>query len=640
MSSRTTTYTSSFGGYATLNLRIVENTNDAENTSSLDWSAWVDGNGYEFNRNNDFILSIDNNTIYHGDPGSVVDGVVFASGSVTVDHEADGTGSCFIFAEYVQPYGSSGTYDAVIGETYTLSATSGGGGISPVELNQTVVYTQPFGGGAILNLRIDETANSGTNTSLLAWKMWIDLTGYEFNYNNYVVLDIGGSRLYSQNPGSVVDGVVFASGTTSVKHDADGTGSVTVFAEYTQPYGTYGYYDVTINETLQLLSIMQKDQAPTVGPEGLSAIPYAIFANDICIHNTASTEIASKAVNPKLELSANTAGSLTMTLPITNAGYLVDRKSTVIRVYQYGRELWEGRILSESFDFWNNREITCEGELSYLHDSVLMPHAFSAVTPKEFLQYVINAHNSRVGMAKQFTMGRTYPSTSSLTVSADMDYNNAFDAISSILLDGIGGYIRVRKENGKRYLDYYESIADLPESSQTVKLGQNLLDLTRSYSIENYATRIIPLGKSLDTETVPGIKDRVTIESVTGSKYIEIPDAVRMYGVIEAVVEFSDIDDPNELYDKGLEHLLDLQDDMVSIDASAVDLSYADPSIEPIKILDIVGLESPAHSEEPLYFAVTKRTYTFDDPSSDKLTLGIEIKKSLSEYMSYYFKNN
>lgn len=635
MSSQSRTFTASFGGGGVLNVQIDEITNDLAGTSRLTWSAWVDSAGYEYNYNNHFVMTIDGTTVYDQNPGSVVDGIVFASGALEVAHDSDGTKTVSISAEYTQPYGTYGSYDVVINDSMALSPIAPPTGIK----TRTTDYTAPFGGGATLHLQIDEVANDSSGTTSFTWSTWVDMPGYEYNYNNYLVVKVDDAVLYSQNPGRVVSGVVFASGATSIKHDADGTKTVLIFAEYTQPYGTYGYYDVTISQTLQLLGTSSADQyAPP--PDGLSAAPYAIFANDICIYNSASTAIDKKAISPVLELSANTSGTLTMSLPIVNAGYGLDRKTTTIRVYQYGNELWEGRILREEYDFWNNRELTCEGELSYLHDSIVLPHVFDNVSISAFLTYVINAHNSRVSASKGFTVGNVYPANSSTVVSATVDYTDSFDVIQSVLIDGLGGYLRIRKENGLRYLDYYEFITELPESDQLVKLGVNLLDLSRTYSIEEYATRLIPLGKSLDTETIEGIKDRVTVESITGSRYVELPDAIRTYGVVEAVKEFSDVEDPQELYDLAMNDLLDRQDDMVSFDASAVDLSYADPTITPIRLLDVVGVESRVHSEEPLFFAVTKRTYTFDDPSSDKLTLGIEIKKSISSYLSYYFKNN
>lgn len=632
MSSQSRVFSVPFGGGATLNLSLDEVTNDLENTSRIVWRAWVELVGYEFNYNNYFVLQIDGNTIYDQNPGRVSHNAIFAQGSVDVPHEADGTKLMTVFAEYTQPYGESGYYDPQIDDSMELSRITGA-------TSRTLSYTAAFGYGATLHLQVDEVTNDTIGTSNLTWSVWVEMSGYAYNYNNYLVIKLDNETLYSQNPGAVVDGVVFARGSTSVKHDSDGDRSVLFVCRYTQPYGTYGYYDVTISEVIDLLSISSTDQyaAP---PGGLYAVPYAIFANDICIYNSASTAIDKKAISPKLELSANTSGTLTMTLPIVNAGYNLDRKTTIIRVFQYGNELWEGRILQEEYDFYNNRSLTCEGELSYLHDSVLEPYEFSSVTISDFLSHVITSHNSKVGYNKRFTLGNVYPSDSETVLSATIDYIDSFEAIQTVLIDGLGGYLRIRKENGYRYLDYYEFITDLPESDQPVKLGVNLLDLKRTYSIEEYATRLIPLGKSLDTETIEGVKDRVTVESITGTIYVDLPDAIKAYGVIEAIADFSEVEDPQELYDLAMNKLQDLQDDMVSIDASAVDLSYANPNITPIRLLDVVGVESRQHSEEPLYFAVTKRTYTFDNPSDDKLTLGIEIKKSLSSYMSYYFKNN
>lgn len=78
-----------------------------------------------------------------------------------------------------------------------------------------------------------------------------------------------------------------------------------------------------------------------------------------------------KVVNPKLTLEDSAAGSLEMTLPPTNAAYdTIVRMVTDISVKKNGEEVWAGRALSESRDFWNNRVLYCEGELAFFNDSV------------------------------------------------------------------------------------------------------------------------------------------------------------------------------------------------------------------------------------------------------------------------------
>lgn len=89
---------------------------------------------------------------------------------------------------------------------------------------------------------------------------------------------------------------------------------------------------------------------------------YSIYADGVCIYNDVFSLDNMKVVNPKLTLEDSAAGSLEMTLPPTNAAYdTIVRMVTDISVKKNGEEIWAGRALSESRDFWNNRVLYCEG---------------------------------------------------------------------------------------------------------------------------------------------------------------------------------------------------------------------------------------------------------------------------------------
>lgn len=93
---------------------------------------------------------------------------------------------------------------------------------------------------------------------------------------------------------------------------------------------------------------------------------YSIYADGVCIYNDVFSLDDMKVVNPKLTLEDSAAGSLEMALPHTNKAYdSIVRMVTDISVKKNGEEIWAGRALSESKDFWNNRVLYCEGELAF-----------------------------------------------------------------------------------------------------------------------------------------------------------------------------------------------------------------------------------------------------------------------------------
>lgn len=112
------------------------------------------------------------------------------------------------------------------------------------------------------------------------------------------------------------------------------------------------------------------------------------------------------------EKGTNIAGTLTMVLPPTNPSFkyhwqdgsesddlvFLNGQGTIVSVdlVQDGvsKEIWRGRIISETLDIYRNITITCEGTLAYLNDILLPAYNFSwsgvishAYDPAEGLQF-------------------------------------------------------------------------------------------------------------------------------------------------------------------------------------------------------------------------------------------------------------
>ena len=133
---------------------------------------------------------------------------------------------------------------------------------------------------------------------------------------------------------------------------------------------------------------------------------YSIYADDVCIYSNVFVLESMKVISPKLTLEDNAAGSLTMKLPQKNVGYgSIARMTTDISVQKDGVEIWAGRVLSESMDFYNNRDLYCEGELAYFNDSTQPPAEFSGQSIRAYLEELIRVHNSKVGANRQFSIG-------------------------------------------------------------------------------------------------------------------------------------------------------------------------------------------------------------------------------------------
>jgi hypothetical protein len=354
---------------------------------------------------------------------------------------------------------------------------------------------------------------------------------------------------------------------------------------------------------------------------------YSIYADGACIYSDVFALGSMKVLNPKLVLEDNGAGSLSMKLPPMNVGYAsIIRMITDISVQKDGEEIWAGRVLSENKDFWNNRDLYCEGEMAFFNDSSQPPAEYNGLSVRAYLERLIAVHNSKVTPNRRFTLG-------AVTV-VDKNFPTYYTnyektmAILNALVEQYGGHLRVRKVNGVRYLDY---LAEYPDTcSQVIQFGSNLIDFTRKWDSTEFATVIIPLGNRLEDSPIEALDAYLTVESVNqGSMYVQSNEAVAAYGWIEKTVTWDEVSDPAVLLEKAKTYLTDLQFDNLELELSALDLHYLDVNTEAVKLLDEIRVISRPHGLDRM-FPVKKLEIPLDNPEQTQFTLGDSVKTSLT----------
>lgn len=354
---------------------------------------------------------------------------------------------------------------------------------------------------------------------------------------------------------------------------------------------------------------------------------YSIYADGVCIYNDVFSLDDMKVVNPKLTLEDSAAGSLELTLPHTNKAYgTIVRMVTEISVKKHGEEIWSGRVLSESKDFWNNRVLYCEGELAYFNDSVQPPAEYAGKSVREYLEQLISVHNAKVGANRQFSLGAVTVVDENFPTYYT-NYEKTMELLNA-LVETYGGHLRVRKVDGVRYLDYLE---DYPDTcSQVIQFGSNLIDFTRNWDSTEYATAIVPLGNRLDESPIEALDAYLTVESVNnGSLYVQSDEAVKNYGWIVKTVTWDNVSDPAVLLEKAKEYLADLQFDNLELELSALDLHYLDVNTEAVKLLDEIRVISRPHGLDRL-FPVTKLEIPLDHPENTQFKMGDSVQVSLT----------
>ena len=349
---------------------------------------------------------------------------------------------------------------------------------------------------------------------------------------------------------------------------------------------------------------------------------YKVYCDNLLLYHSKLENL--KIFEPSLELELNKTGSFEFTIYPDHPYFgFVKKLKSIITVYQDGFLLFRGRPLDEDIGWHNEKHIICEGELSFLLDSIQRPYSFTG-SISDFLSMLITIHNAQVDSEKRFTLGNvTVTDPNAYIVRSDIDYVNTWEVIEKKLLELLGGYIIVRHEGGNNYLDYLEEINLL--APQSIQFGKNLLDMKRVRKGEDIATVIIPLGAKLKDEEGTDTDTRLTINSVNGGvDFVQDSSAIAQFGTIVKTVIFEDVTDAENLKAKGQAHLSDSVKAWETIELTAADLATVDKDITSFHLGTQVRAESKPHGLDQR-FLVSKLSINLLDPAANRMVLGKTI---------------
>lgn len=337
---------------------------------------------------------------------------------------------------------------------------------------------------------------------------------------------------------------------------------------------------------------------------------YTIYADDSLLYLPGDEELS--VLSPVLETQCNAAGTLTFVLLPEHPMYsALHKMRTRIDVRQDDEIIWRGRVLETETDFYRQKTVTCEGELTYLVDSVLHPYKLADYdgTAAGLFRLYLTRHNEAVSEAQQFQIGNVDIET--LSSVENTGYGNTWDEISGNLLDIHGGFLRVRHEGGVRYLDWTKESGT--SCGQVIRFGENLLDLSEYVSASEVVTCLIPFAGQGDSQ--------ITIESVNdGKDYIEDEAGIALYGRIWGVTEF-DAKDASKLLEMAKENLQKRLKETITITISAVDLHLLDVNAESFHVGDKVRVVSPPHGIDAEY-TCTAISLDLVNPDQSEYTFG------------------
>lgn len=304
----------------------------------------------------------------------------------------------------------------------------------------------------------------------------------------------------------------------------------------------------------------------------------------------------------------------------------LEERITEIQVLRDAEEVFYGEVreISETLD--KVKSVYCVGELAYLFDSTQPQARYQNVTPVQFFIEMLNIHNSKVEEKKRFYVGIVTVTDPNNSIYRYTNGEDTLTAIRKKLCEPLGGYLRIRKNNGKRYLDLVPLREYGVSAEQPIQFGRNLLKYTSKRSGASITTVCVPRGAKLDTQVVEGLDAYVDIKSVNdGKDYVINQAAYETYGWIEKVVEWKDVTQPENLLKKAQEWVNSNQYRVLSLNLKAVDLAELNANLSPYKVGDMIHAIAEPFGMN-MWFPLMKKVTYINDSITNDVTLSYEAK--------------
>lgn len=360
---------------------------------------------------------------------------------------------------------------------------------------------------------------------------------------------------------------------------------------------------------------------------------YTIYVDDALLYQTGQDDPEHVIMNPKLSLDVNSAGSLSFVMPPGHVLYDAIRKmKSIVTVTCGGEIIFRGRVTEDKRDFYNQLDVYCEGDRSFLLDSLWEERQFTG-SVKALFESLVDNHNAQVEEEKRFTVGIVTAVNEQATHEAEVQVNtrrfwDTQTMLEDKLLGAYGGYIRTRTQGDAHFIDWIKDFDE--ESAQTIRFSVNLLDLKDERDAGDVFTCLIPLGYS-EIKSDGTYSDPVTIASVNdGNEYIEDEEAVALYGKIWRTKTWGQTKDPVKLKEKAEEYMKSGKQ-MQTLTLTAVDMCFIDGDEKMIRNGTKAYIASTPHGLD-VQKVCAKLDIDLQNPEKTEYTFGVP-PQTLSEGM-------
>ena len=336
--------------------------------------------------------------------------------------------------------------------------------------------------------------------------------------------------------------------------------------------------------------------------------------------------------NIRLKLALNDAGVLEFDIYSNHPHFdHLEVRKTMVSFYRDDALLFTGEVREIEADMKNIQHIYCVGELTFLYDTIQPQAEFPSSTITTFVTALLQNHNDQVALDTDST--RKTIQLGNITVTADTttrytNFNTTHAALVDELIKPLECYMRIRKaDDGSCLLDIIQLEDYGTEATQTIRLGENLLDFSQSLTADDVITALIPLGKKKEdvertADDIASLDAYIDIKQVNGGKnYLYLPQAVANFGWVCAVKRWEDAFIPYNIMKKGQAYLESGQYANLSLCLTAIDLSDLNSDFDSFHLGDTVRVVAEPYGLDR-WFPVTEIEIQPLKPDSNKLTLG------------------
>lgn len=355
------------------------------------------------------------------------------------------------------------------------------------------------------------------------------------------------------------------------------------------------------------------------------------------------------------------AGEATFTIPYNHPMYnSIHKLSTMIVIKDDDRIIWYGRVFSIKRDFHNNKQVTCEGALTFLNDICLMPFQYYKEDEKQYsdtktyhvqpvnkgdhLNYIMELYNKRCSEKRSACVSPISEiNASEANISGCDSFNTILQEIQDKIIEDYDYSILTTyhmADDG--HIEPTFEIGRLPFShcSQTIEFGKNLIDFEEFLSADELYSSIIPVGSGnisiFNDNNMDDIESKLPL---IDRNYYITTGLESSCGVIDKVVNFDSIEDRTALRTAG-EKILELGGGVTesTFTINAVDLHLLDVNVSEIEVGAALRVISKPHNIDR-DFVCLKTEINMLSPDSNKYTFSA-ASKSVSDKLTGKVQND